>query len=173
MKTKIISLGVIPLLFTGCASIVDGGDRKVHFNSKPEGAKVTVYDKEDKEVGVTTTPGMLKLERGGAYSRRWYRVDYELPGYYPYETHINSSLDGWYWGNFVWCVFGLTGGVVAFGVVDPVTGNMWTIEPRDVNCNFVPTSLNLTTNEVLEAQLKANAPTNAVPATKEQKKTNK
>jgi hypothetical protein len=151
MKTKFLSLAVIPLLFTGCASIVDGGDKKVHFNSQPEGAKVTVYDKEDKEVAVVTTPGMMKLERGGPYSRRWYRVDYELPGYYPYETRINSTLDGWYWGNIVWGFFGLAGAGIAFGVVDPVTGNMWTIEPRDVNCNFVPTSLNLKPDEVLEA----------------------
>jgi hypothetical protein len=173
MKSKILSVGVIPLLFTGCASIVDGGKKTVHFNSHPEGATVTVYDKQDNEVAVITTPGQMALERGGFYSRDRYRVDYTLTGYYPYEARIDSRLDGWYWGNIVWCVFGLTGGVIAFGLVDPMTGSMWTLDPRDVNCNFVSTSLNLTTNEVLEAQIKANAPTNSVPPPKEQKKTNK
>jgi hypothetical protein len=162
-RAKILPLALIPLLFTGCASIVDGGPKTVHFNSNPEGAKVSVFDKKDKEVAVITTPGVLALDRGGFYSRDWYRVDYELPGYYPYEMHIKSKLDLWYLGNIVWGVFGLVGVTIAYGVVDPATGNMWTIAPRDVNCNFVSTSLNLTRDEVIEAQLKANAVTNAVP----------
>jgi hypothetical protein len=165
MKLQILFLAIIPLLFTGCASIVDGGPKTVHLNSNPEGAKVAIYDKHNQEVAVETTPAVITLERGGFYRKAWYRVDFELPGYYPYEAQINSRLDGWYWGNIGWCAFGLTGGVLAFGLVDPATGDMWTLSPRDLNCNFVPTSLNLSPAEVQEAELKANAVTNKTEKT--------
>jgi hypothetical protein len=159
MRVQLLLLAILSLLFTGCASIVDGGPKTVHLNSNPEGAKVVIYDKHDQEVAVETTPGIVALDRGGAYSRAWYRLDFELPGYYPYETKINPKVDGWYWGNIVWGgAFGLVGAAVAYGVVDPATGNMWTLTPRDVNCNFVPTSLNLTPEQIKQAELKANAP---------------
>jgi hypothetical protein len=128
---------------------------------------VTIYDKHDKEIAVETTPGIVALDRGGAYSKAWYRLDFALPGYYPYETTVNPQLDGWYWGNIVWFpAFGLVGVAIAYGVVDPATGDMWTLTPRDVNCNFIPTSLNLTPEQVKEAELKANpvATNNVVPA---------
>lgn len=171
MKAQLLSLAIIPLLFTGCASIVDGGPKVVHLNSNPEGAKVTIYDKHDQAVAVQMTPASIWLKRGGFYSRDWYRADFELPGYYPYETRINSQVDGWYWGNVVWGVFGLSGGIVAFGLVDPATGDMWTLSLSALNCNFVPTSLNLTPAEVQAAELKANPVTNKTD--KAQSKTKK
>jgi hypothetical protein len=167
MKTQILFLALASLLFTGCASIVDGGPKTIHLNSNPEGAKVTIFDKHDKEIAVETTPGIVALERGGFYSKDRYRLLFEMPGYYPYEMRINPVLDGWYWGNVVWGVFGLTGGAIAFGFVDPATGDMWTLSPRNINCNFVSTSLNLTPEEVQEAQVKANPELPEVPVKKQ------
>lgn len=151
MKTKILSLLIIPLLFTGCASIVDGGSKSVHLNSHPEGAKVTISNREGKRVAVETTPAVVTLERSSGYFRgEDYTLKFELPGYYPYETHVQSSLDGWYFGNVFF------GGLIGCLIVDPATGDMFTLTPRDLNCNLISSATTLTPDELKAAELKAN-----------------
>ena len=150
MKTKIVMLLTIPLLFTGCASILDGGPKTVQISSNPQGAKVTVFDKKGKEISANTTPTTLVLDRGGFYSAASYKLHFEMPGYYPYETEVNSSLDGWYFGNIIF------GGFIGILIVDPATGDMWTLTPRQVNCNFVATDSALTPEEIKAAELRAN-----------------
>lgn len=143
MKIKILSLAIIPLLFTGCASIVDGGPKTVQLNSNPEGAKVTIFDKMGKEISVNTTPTTVTLKRShGYFSGENYKLIFEEPGYYPYETHVQSTLNGWYLGNFIF------GGPLGLLIVDPGTGAMFTLTPREVNCNLVSTTAALTPDEL-------------------------
>ena len=150
MKNKIAVLLTIPLLFTGCASIIDGGPKTVQINSNPEGAKVTIFNKAGKEVSVNTTPASIALKRGGFYSTEDYKLHFEMPGYYPYETHVASSIDGWYLGNVIF------GGFIGILIVDPATGDMWTLSPRELNCNLVSSATSLTPEELKAAELKAN-----------------
>jgi hypothetical protein len=142
MKPKLIFIPIltIPLLFSGCASILDSGPKTVQLHSNPEGAKVTIFNKAGSEVSVNTTPSIVTLERGGFYSTENYRLVFEMPGYRPYEAHVESELDGWYLGNIIF------GGVIGILIVDPATGDMWTLSPREVDCNLVPTQ---TTSEQL------------------------
>ena len=160
MKMKILACVLAaPLFVTGCASIVDGGDKSVQINSNPEGAKVTVFDKTGREVESQTTPTRMSLSRAhGFLSGEDYKLVFELPGYYPYETHVKSTIDGWYFGNI------LFGGLLGLVIVDPATGDMFTLAPRDINCNLVSSATQLTPAQLQEAQLKANTGANgAVP----------
>lgn len=141
MKTRIVfvSLLTVPLLFTGCASILDSGPKTVQINSKPEGAKVTITNRAGKEVAVQTTPATVTLERAaGFFQGEDYTLHFEAAGYYPYDAHVQSDLDGWYLGNIFF------GGLIGMVIVDPATGDMFTLSPRVVNCNLTPTQETLT-----------------------------
>ena len=153
MKTKIVfvSLLIVPLLLTGCASILDGGPKTVQINSNPEGAKVTISNKEGKEICVQTTPTIVSLKRSsGFFEGESYTLAFEKAGYYPYETHVQSTLDGWYIGNVVF------GGLIGILIVDPATGDMFTLSPRKVNCNLISTQAPLTTGQLKSAQIETN-----------------
>jgi len=152
MKSKfILFFSLLPILFTGCASIVDGGPKLVQINSNPLGAKVTVFDKTGKEISVLTTPASVALKRcHGFLSGEDYKLVFENAGYYPYETHIKSTVDGWYFGNIIF------GGLIGIVIVDPATGAMFTLSPREVNHNLVSSAVALTPQEIAAADLKAN-----------------
>lgn len=142
MKIKILLLLVVPLLFTGCASIFDGGSKNVQISSNPEGAKVTVSNQEGKTLFVKTTPTFVTLDRSSGYFRGAdYKLVFEAAGYQPYETHVTSIIDGWYFGNI------FLGGLVGMLIVDPMTGDMYTLSPMDVNCNLVPIAVPSTSAE--------------------------
>ncbi len=158
MKIKTLSLLIVPLIFTGCASIIDGGSKSVQINSHPEGAKVTISNRAGKEVCVQTTPAIVTLERSSGFFRgEDYKLVFEEAGYYPYETHVESTIDGWYFGNV------LFGGLIGIIIVDPATGDMFTLAPREVNCNLVPSTTPLTPDELKAAELKANPANESKP----------
>jgi hypothetical protein len=151
MKIKNLLLLIVPLIFTGCASIIDGGSKSVQINSNPKGAKVTISNRAGKEICVQTTPAIVTLERSSGYFRgEDYKLIFEEAGYYPYEMHVTSSIDGWYFGNI------LFGGLIGMLIVDPATGDMFTLAPREVNCNLVISTTSLTPDELKAAELKAN-----------------
>lgn len=123
----------IPLV-TGCASIVDGGAKPVQLDSNPEGAKVTISQMDGSEILATNTPTKVVLERAAGYFKGAdYKIVFEKPGYYPYEAHVESQLDPWYIGNI------LFGGLIGELVVDPSTGDIYTLAPRKLNCTLIPT----------------------------------
>src|SRR5437660_9292847 len=123
----------------GCASIVDGGDKSVRIHSDPPGATVTNSDKGDRLVSVQKTPAVVILRRPhGYFIREDYKLIFEAPGYYPSEAHVKSVLDAWYFGNVV------AGGAIGLLGVDPATGAMWTLSPRNVERNLISRDRTLT-----------------------------
>jgi hypothetical protein len=155
MKIKFLPfLFLIPLLFTGCSSIVDGGgNNHVQINSNPTGAKLSVYNKDGKEISVQTTPASLSLKRNhGYFSGEDYKMILEATNCYPYEVHVKSTVDGWYFGNL------LFGGLIGFIFVDPATGAMYTLKPNELTINLVSSAVPLTGDELKAAELKANPP---------------
>ncbi|HEV2320491.1 MAG TPA: hypothetical protein VGV18_12115, partial [Verrucomicrobiae bacterium] len=78
---KIAPLLLIPLLFTGCASIFDGGPKTVHVNSDPTGAKVTVFNRDGNEIYSDRTPATFRLERSSGFLQgENYKFVFEKPG---------------------------------------------------------------------------------------------
>lgn len=123
-----ITSAVLAVSLLGCASIVDGGHKTVSIKSQPADAKVTVYDKKGAQVIVSQTPAKLPLKRSGGYfSGAKYRIVVEKEGYKPTELEVKSTLNGWYFGNLVF------GGLIGLLIVDPATGAMWTLSPRQVD----------------------------------------
>jgi hypothetical protein len=94
----------------------------------------------------------------GYFSGEDYKLVFEEAGCYPYEMHVMSTVDGWYFGNI------LFGGLIGIIIVDPATGDMYTLAPRDVNCNLVSSATPLTPDELKAAELKANPVKESKPA---------
>lgn len=139
------------LLCSGCASIVDGGSRKVQINSNPPGATVTVINSEGEAVASAKTPTKVRLVRDNGYFHgEHYTVKFDLPGYYPSEVAIAPEINPWYFGNIVF------GGVIGIAVVDPMTGAMWTLSPRKIDRALISTSQNLTPEQLKAADDAAN-----------------
>ncbi|MBC8096168.1 MAG: hypothetical protein H7Y43_10175 [Akkermansiaceae bacterium] len=148
------------VLGSGCASIVDGGDKSVQINSNPSGAKVTIADKNGKPISVQTTPAVVSLKRHhGFFQPEKYKLTFEAPGYYPAEASVSSRMNGWYAGNV------LFGGLLGILIVDPATGAMWTLSPRELTWNLVSSETALNEEQLKTAQLEANPPKKVKPAT--------
>lgn len=131
VKAQILSLAFVATIFTGCASIVDGGPKTVNIRSDPSGAKVTIYDSRGRQVSENTTPATVDLNSGGFFRSASYRVAVDKPGYRSCETAIKPRINSWYWGNFLFLPLSPVG-----FLVDPATGGMWTITPTTVSCTL-------------------------------------
>jgi hypothetical protein len=155
---KTILAAACILLGTGCASIVDGRDKRVKLNSNPPGAKVTVTDKKGKTVAIQQTPGEIRLKRSsGFFVPAKYTFRYELDGYYPSQVNVDANLNPWYLGNVV------LGGLLGILIVDPATGAMWTIPSREVNRNLIANSAALSPEELKLAEATANPAPKRIP----------
>lgn len=116
------TLGVMALGLSSCASIFTHSTYPVEFNSLPQGANVTVENRDGRTVYNGQTPATLWLQASAGYMRpEIYRVTYRQKGQEPVTTYIEAKIDGWYFGNL------LFGGFVGMLLVDPLTGAMWRI----------------------------------------------
>lgn len=137
-----LAAATLSLSFTGCASIVSGGPAKVSVKSQPTGARIRVLDDNGTLVADSTTPTTLRLNRGrGYFKSASYRLMISLDGYQPQEVQLTSSVNGWYWGNI------LFGGLIGMIVVDPLTGSMYTLAPRDIDLALNATQAGLTRDD--------------------------
>jgi hypothetical protein len=113
---------------TGCATIVHNGPRQVSVASTPPGAKVSIYDRSNRLVQVSTTPFVATLPTKFAYFKgQDYRLVFELPAYATAEMHLQTTVSRWYFGNF------LFGGMLGLVIVDPSTGAMYNLTPDKVD----------------------------------------
>jgi hypothetical protein len=129
----ILLLTVISITLAGCASIVKGKSQIISIKSNPTDAKLLVYDvRKGNEIINARTPYTATLECGAGYFKKAkYRVVIEKEDYESKEILIEGSVSGWYiGGNFVF------GGLIGWLIVDPATGAMWTLDPKDVNADL-------------------------------------
>jgi len=132
-KSMSVVIAAMLLLVIGCASIIHGGMQDINVNTIPAEAKVTVYDCYDREVWSGTAPCTIPLERGDGYLQKArYRIEVAKEGYDPKSVYITSSIDaGWYLvGNF------FLGGIIGWLIVDPASGAMWKLKPKEVNTHM-------------------------------------
>lgn len=136
---------VLVVLFstTGCATIVDGGEKFVSINVNPENAKIYVQsNKGDKFV--RTGSFSLQVNRKASYT-----LKIELPNYESEVIQIERGLDGWVFGNIA------LGGIIGL-VIDASTGNMWTPKPKIVNVEL--SSKKITSYEDLPGKVEVEMP---------------
>ncbi|MBC8375164.1 MAG: PEGA domain-containing protein [FCB group bacterium] len=121
---KSLLLGVFVLsvlLISSCAYLVGGGDKQdVMVNSSPEGASIVITTTGGVEMFSGTTPASVTLKR-----KYKYNVAVNLDGYKENTVMIDQTLNMMVLGNIV------CGGIPG-GVVDALTGAMWTLEPEQI-----------------------------------------
>lgn len=116
MKKQIFALGFVAMMFASCATIVSGSKQTIKIDSTPSSAVVLV---DGKEIG--KTPLTTKLTR-----KENHKVRIQLEGYQPYEVELTKKFNEWYIGNVVF------GGLIGL-VVDPITGAIYRLTPKEIN----------------------------------------
>ncbi len=117
MHKLITAIGISALSFGlgGCATVLNGTNQDVSFQSEPDGAVVAL------STGMTCeTPCEFPLKRG-----KDLRADFSKAGYKSEYVYIQSRLSGSTFGNI------LAGGVIG-GVVDGSNGASNHLYPRPV-----------------------------------------
>lgn len=121
MKKLVLASAILSsTLITGCASIVSESTYPVAINTNPSEATFVVTNEHGVDVHSGRTPTTITLKSGdGYFSSANYTITFKKDGYADKVYVIESSLDGWYWGNI------LFGGLIGMLIVDPATGAMW------------------------------------------------
>ncbi len=123
-----VSIGVLLVILTGCATIVSTSKQKISIVSQPEKAKVAIYDSNNKMVWAGESPSNVTLNRGnGFFKGATYKIEVTKPGFQTMTLHLKSSTNGWYVGG------NLIAGFVGWLIVDPYTGAMWVLNPKNFN----------------------------------------
>jgi uncharacterized protein YceK len=117
--------------FAGCASVMSGRHAKEQFNCNAPNAHVVVKDKRGETVATAETPAVVELKRGDGFLRpAHYTATIEAPGYEPSEVAIQPRVNPWILGNIIF-------GGIPGAVIDPATGAMWNLTPKEVNPELV------------------------------------
>lgn len=131
MKAKMMFTLLTMLMLSGCASMIAGSHRDINIKSTPPNATVSIQERESKQiVHQGQTPLIIPLStRGGYFKSKQYDVTISKEGYITKNLNINSFLSGWYAGNLILWPVAVIGGLI----IDPLTGAMWSLTPKDVN----------------------------------------
>lgn len=120
---KSMSLMVVVILLSSCASIVSRSQWPLTINTNPSGAKIEITDKSGFTVYVGNSPATIRLKSGAGYfSKQSYSVKLTLDGYDEKIFPLECNLNGWYVGNIFF------GGLIGILIVDPSTGAMYRLE---------------------------------------------
>ena len=121
MKRLLVSLALSTVL-TGCSTVMNSRYTDVNVTSATPGTSYMVTDEDGQRVHTGTTPEHVTLDAAaGFFDGQTYQVAYGTG-----ETvELDSHTTGWYWLGF--CI-----SVVSGLMVDPATGDMWTL-PGEVS----------------------------------------
>ncbi|WLQ16223.1 hypothetical protein O5O45_09880 [Hahella aquimaris] len=113
------------ILVSGCASIVSDNSYPLAIESHPSQAQFVITNKNGDAIHSGTTPETVTLQSGSGYfSSEKYKIRFSKAGFHEKEVEVNTTLDGWYFGNI------LLGGLIGLLVVDPITGAMWKLPEK-------------------------------------------
>ena len=128
MKARsILACAVAALLTTGCATIVSKSTQTMTLTSVPDGATVRITNRSGVAVNSSSTPSTVTLKKGRGYFKpETYTLSFSKEGYKPVDITVRGSVNGWYFGNVIF------GGLIGLLAVDPATGAMYTLQPKEV-----------------------------------------
>ena len=122
---KVIGIGALVLVLSGCSSIVSQSEYSVAINSNPDTSNFVITNKSGQNVHSGVTPATVTLRSSSGYfSGERYTITFSKEGYPEKIFTMSSSIDGWYFGNI------LFGGPIGLLVVDPATGAMYNLPER-------------------------------------------
>lgn len=124
-KFAALSIFLLLLFITGCATIFNGTSEEVSIQSNPEKAKIVVKNHLGVEIFNGKTPAVVKLP-----SKREYIISISLEGYNEATVPVTQSFNGLFLGN-IFC-----GGIIGM-IIDYANGAMWDLEPEAINISLV------------------------------------
>ena len=106
---------------------MSGSTQQVMISSSPAAAKVEVQTATGATLFTASTPTTVNLLRNGQY-----KVVIDLEGYQSQEIFFWREFNAWYLGNIIF------GPLAPVGlIVDPISGALWNIGPRQVHVTLV------------------------------------
>ncbi len=145
------------MLSAGCASIMTDSTQNVHIDSRPDAARVTVTDQTGRRVSRGETPMSVTLDKAAGYfDGQRYEVTLAKEGFADKTVVLRAHPNGWYLaGNLVF------GGFIGWLVVDPITGSMFTLSPKEVSADLRSRSVTADDDDLrLEVVLLEDVPKN-------------
>ena len=146
MRKLSVRFALIPAalaILSGCASIVSDSQYPVSVITTPAGATFEVRNRAGNVIHSGTTPGSVTLKSGAGYFKgETYTIAFRKEGFADQQTTLNSSLDGWYWGNIIF------GGLIGMLAVDPATGSMYKL-PENTATSLAPVTADAKTADSL------------------------
>lgn len=146
MRKLNVRFALIPAalaILSGCASIVSDSQYPVSVITTPAGATFEVRNRAGNVIHSGTTPGSVTLKSGAGYFKgETYTIAFRKEGFADQQTTLNSSLDGWYWGNIIF------GGLIGMLAVDPATGAMYKL-PENTATSLAPVTADAKTTDSL------------------------
>jgi len=132
MKAKARLLPIIVVLsagISGCATIIGDSTQLIPISSSPSQAKISIADETGNNVFEGTTPTTVTLIKsdGSYFGGKEYVVTISKEGFSDQLIAINSQVNGWYIGGNI-----LFGGLIGWLIVDPLSGNMYTLTPGQI-----------------------------------------
>ena len=126
MKKKVVFVALVgTAVLSGCASIVSQSSWPVVIQSNPDQAKFTITNQKGTVIHSGTTPQTVTLSSGAGYfDGEKYKITFSHEGREDATATLDSSINGWYFGNF------LFGGLIGLLIVDPSTGAMWKLPEK-------------------------------------------
>ena len=135
--TKFILLCTIVVSVSSCATIFTATKYQVSFNTTPDGADITIENRDGKVIFEGVTPTTVRLKSSAGYMKKEeYIITFTKNGYAQKIVIISAILGGRYIGNI------LLGGFIGMLIVDPASGAMYKIakEDRVINETLQPTN---------------------------------
>lgn len=119
-----ISLLCVSLLFSGCASMINGTTQMVPVTTTPNGAKVT----EDGAL-LGETPFNYEFPR-----KKKHILNFSKEGYQDEQKMIEQKISGVYFVNAAWGLLG----VIIGSIVDFSNGAGYKLVPKTLHVNLTP-----------------------------------
>ena len=122
---------MVALATSGCATIVARSSQEITITSVPEGAAVKINNKGGAAVHSGNTPLTVTLKKGrGYFKAERYTINLAKDGYHVRDIVVQGEVNGWYFDNV------LFGGLIGLLAVDPATGAMYTLKPKEVSATL-------------------------------------
>ena len=99
---RLVALCALMVSLSSCATIFTATKYPVAFNTTPEGAGITIENREGKVIFEGVTPTTVKLKSSAGYMKKEeYKITFTKDGYTQKVVNISAELDGWYIGNIL------------------------------------------------------------------------
>lgn len=116
MRAKVLTLVLVCLYLSSCATVFKGTSEEVNFNSNPIGAEVWI---DGKNMG--KTPVKFKLT-----SKKTYMIEFKFEGYETKTVSLTNHVGAG------WVILDVLAGLVGV-IVDAATGAWYSFDEKNVN----------------------------------------